>query len=817
MSEETQGAQTPVGGDHDTDAAPASVRMLNLAGTAASSRAAFVETTPEMVERIYQKMEERIAIVRRRLNRPLTVAEKILFGHLDDPENQELEPGKSFLRLRVDRVIMQDATAQMAILQFMQAGRSQVAVPSSVHCDHLIQAYEGAQADLNRALVTNEEVYNFLRSACARYGIGFWGPGSGIIHQVVLENYAFPGGLIIGSDSHTPNMGGLCMVAIGVGGADTVDAMAGFPWEVLYPKLIGVRLRGQMSGWTAPKDVILKVAGLLTVKGGTNRIVEYFGEGVRSLSATGRATITNMGAEIGATTSVFAYDENADAYLRATDREDIAEVAARYRHLFQADPEAEADADSFYEQVLDIDLSTLEPHINGPFTPDLARPVSRMAADAAANGYPDQVAVTLVGSCTNSSYEDISRAASVARQAAARGARAVVPLMITPGSAQVYETIKRDGQLAELESIGARVMANACGPCIGQWKRDEIKKGERNTIINSFNRNFPGRNDANPDTLAFVTSPEVVVAYALAGRLSINPLADPLTAPDGSQYRLEPPPRVEPLPRNGYAGRRTGYVPPAEDPESVQVVVPDGSERLQILEPFEPMVEDEFAHMPVLIKTRGKTTTDHISPAGPWLKYRGHLDNISNNLLTGAVNAWTGETGRTLNVYTGERSVEVPKVARDYKARGKRWVIVGDENYGEGSSREHAAMSPRYLGCAAVIARSFARIHESNLKKQGILPLTFVNPDDYEKIREGDTVSLEYLHELDPVRTINMHVEHQDGTSEVVTLRHNLNLEHLAWFHAGSALNLLRLHEGKRSAESGIPQDVATTAETAEY
>ncbi len=778
-------------------------------------RAQFVETTPEMVEAIYRRSEWRLETVRKRLNRPLTLSEKIMFGHLDDP-TQDLEAGKSFLRLRVDRVIMQDATAQMAILQFMQAGSKQVAVPSSVHCDHLIQAYEGAMSDLARAQHQNQEVYDFLRSASSKFGIGFWAAGSGIIHQVVLENYSFPGGLIIGSDSHTPNMGGMCMVAIGVGGADTVDAMAGFCWEVLQPRLVGVRLTGEMSGWTAPKDVILHVAGKLTVKGGTNRIVEYFGPGAATLSTTGKGTITNMGAEIGATTSVFPYDDNADAYLRATERAGIADVARNYHHLFANDPEVDANPEKFYDEIIDLNLSELEPLINGPFTPDLARPVSRMAADAKANDYPDTVSVTLVGSCTNSSYEDISRAASIARQARKHGAKAVVPLVINPGSALVHETAQRDGMLADLEAIGAKVMANACGPCIGQWRRDEIKKGERNTIINSFNRNFPGRNDANPATLAFVTSPEVVMAYSLSGRLSINPLKDDLTAPDGTTYRLEPPPKVEALPKNGYVGRRTGYEPPTEDPEAVQVTVAPGSERLQILDPFSPMFADEFAHMPVLIKTKGKTTTDHISPAGQWLKFRGHLDNISNNMLSGAVNGWTGETGVTVNVFSGERSVDVAKVARDYKARDKRWAIVGDENYGEGSSREHAAMSPRYLGCASVIARSFARIHESNLKKQGILPLTFIDPADYDKVLEGDRVSIEYLAEIDGVRSVNVLLEHTDGSSDVVACRHNMTMEHLAWFHAGSALNLIRLQEGKKPAVSGIPAEVETAVEVEE-
>lgn len=759
-----------------------------------------VDTTPEMARQLYRKMNESLAIVRKRLGRPLTLTEKIIFSHLNDPAKQDLDPGKAYLRLNVDRVIMQDATAQMAILQFIQSGRKEVAVPSSVHCDHLIQAFQGAKADTERALVTNREVYDFLRSACKKYGIGFWGPGSGIIHQVVLENYAFPGGLIIGSDSHTPNMGGLAMIAIGVGGADTVDVMAGFPWEVLQPRLVGVRLTGELSGWTAPKDVILFVASKLTVKGGTNRVVEYFGPGARSFSTTGKATITNMGAEIGATTSVFPYDHHAAAYLRATERGAIADVANQNRELFEADADVEKHPEKYFDEVIDLDLSKLEPLIVGPFTPDLARPVSKLKEDATKLGYPERISATMVGSCTNSSYEDVSRAAAIAEQAAAHGLKARVPLMVTPGSALVFETVQRDGQVEKLERIGAKVMANACGPCIGQWKREDVKKGERNTIVNSYNRNFPGRNDDNPETLAFVASPEVVIAFSLAGSIAVDPLNEELTAPNGARFKLSPPPRVEALPAQGYIGRRRGYEPPAEDPDSIELNIPQGSERLQILEPFEPIVEPQLSNMPVLIKTKGKTTTDHISPAGLWLRFRGHLDRISDNMFMGAINAWTGERGKTTNVLTGQKSQAVSQVARAYKAAGKRWIAVGDENYGEGSSREHAAMSPRYLGCAAVVARSFARIHESNLKKQGILPLTFVDPADYEKIREGDRVTLEYLHELDPVRSINMLVKHADGTSDVITLQHTLNMEHLAWYHAGSALNLIRKQQGKKTA-----------------
>jgi len=780
---------------------PAAIDMSEIRSNA---RAMFVETTGDLARSVYKRMEENLAVVREKLKRPMTLAEKIVYGHLWEPKTQALERGKSFLQLRVDRVIMQDATAQMAILQFMQARKDTVAVPSSVHCDHLIQAYQGAESDLDRALDANTEVYHFLKAACAKYGIGFWGPGSGIIHQVVLENYAFPGGLIIGSDSHTPNMGGLSMIAIGVGGADTVDAMAGFPWEVLNPKLVGVKLTGELSGWSAPKDIILHVADKLTVKGGTNRIIEYFGPGCRTLSTTGKGTVTNMGAEIGATTSLFPFDDNGVRYLNATDRKEIAEIAKNYIHLLTADPEVEQNPEKYYDEILEIDLSKLEPLINGPFTPDLARPVSKLASDAKENDYPAKISATLVGSCTNSSYEDLTRAANIADQAAKHGAKAKVPLMINPGSALIRKTVDRDGQLKSLEAIGAEILANACGPCIGQWKRDDVKKGERNTIINSFNRNFPGRNDANPATLAFVASPEVVIAYALAGDLSINPLKDELEGKNGEKYRLQPPPKVDPLPKNGYIGRRIGYVPPAQQAKGVAVSVPPTSDRLQVLEPFQPMVEDEASNMPVLIKTKGKTTTDHISPAGAWLKYRGHLDKISDNMLTGAINAWSGETGTTTNIFTHEKSLPVPQVARDYKKRGKRWVIVGDENYGEGSSREHAAMSPRYLGCLVVIARSFARIHESNLKKQGILPLTFIDSADYDKIKEGDVVSFEYLQELDPVRTVNMKVTHADGTVEIIALKHTMNMEHIAWFEAGSALNLIRLHSGEASIKEGV-------------
>jgi aconitate hydratase len=754
-----------------------------------------IESTPEFVGQIYDAMEKRLAIVRRRLHRPLTLSEKIFLGHLNDAEHQDLEPGRSYLMLRPDRVAMQDATAQMAILQFMQAGRERVAVPTTVHCDHLIQARQGAGPDMDNALRENQEVYEFLRSASSRYGIGFWQPGAGIIHQVVLENYAFPGGLMIGTDSHTPNAGGLGMGAVGVGGADAVDVMADFPWEVLYPRTIGVKLTGRLSGWTAPKDIILKLCGLLTVKGGTNRVIEYFGPGARAISCTGKATITNMGAELGATTSVFPFDERMAAYLGATGRAAIADLARQHATLLGADPEVEKDPGRFYEKVVEIDLDELEPHLVGPHTPDLARPVSEMARAVRENNYPDAIAVALVGSCTNSSYEDIGRAADVARQAEAHGARMKSPLLVTPGSDQIFATIKRDGQMASLEAVGATVLANACGPCIGQWRRDEIKKGERNTIVTSFNRNFPGRNDANPETLAFIASPEIVMAYGLAGRLSFNPLTDTLKG-SGGDWKLEPPAPAPELPERGFVRSLKGYEAPAADPQAVQVRVEPKSERLQILDPFDRHADHDFVEMPVLMKTKGKTTTDHISPAGFWLRFRGHLDRISDNMFTGAVNAFTGERGRTLNQITGERGLEVPKVARAYRSAGRKWVVVGDDNYGEGSSREHAAMSPRYLGAAAIVARSFARIHESNLKKQGVLPLAFADAADYDRVREDDTITLTNLRDLAPAVPVTAILHHKDGSADRVELNHTMNQEQIAWFRAGSALNLLRRQSG---------------------
>ena len=751
-----------------------------------------IETTPELVRRVHASLEKNLAVVRRRLSRPLTYAEKLVFGHLADPERQPLEPGAAYLELRPDRVAMQDATAQMALLQFISSGRDDTAVPTTVHCDHLIQAYEGAAADMRTAQVTNREVYDFLRTASARYGIGFWAPGAGIIHQVVLEKYAFPGGMMIGTDSHTPNAGGLGMFACGVGGADAVDVMAGFPWEVLQPKLVGVRLTGELSGWTAPKDVILKVCGILTVEGGTNRVVEYFGPGARSLSCTGKGTITNMGAELGATTSLFPYDERMAAYLKATGREEIADLCDRGRELLCADPEVEARPERFFDEVIEIDLATLEPHIVGPHTPDLARPVSRMAHDVREKGYPAELSSCLIGSCTNSSYEDLSRAADVARQASAHGLRSKVPLWVTPGSEQIHQTVRRDGQLDELAAIGGIVLANACGPCIGQWKREDVPEGVANSILTSFNRNFPKRNDGRKETQAFIGSPEIVIAYALAGRLDWNPLADPLETPDGGRLVLSPPAPAPELPARGFVASSEGYLAPPAERRKVEVAIDPGSERLSFLEPFPAWSGSDLVDLPVLLKAKGKCTTDHISMAGPWLRFRGHLDKISDNLFLGATNAFTGKSGEGKNQITGETGVPFPKIARDYKAHGLAWVVVGDQNYGEGSSREHAAMEPRWLGCAAVIVRSLARIHETNLKKQGLLPLTFADSADYEKVQEDDRVSILGLAELAPGRPLRVVLRHAHGARDEIEVRHTMNAEQIGWFRAGSALNVLR-------------------------
>lgn len=750
-----------------------------------------IETTQTMVSALYQKMGERLQTVRKRLNRPLTFAEKVLFGHLDNPAGQDLEAGKSILALRPDRVAMQDATAQMALLQYLSAGRKTTAVPTTVHCDHLIRASHGAGADMKTALDENREVYDFLLTASQKAGIGFWKPGSGIIHQVVLENYAFPGGMMIGTDSHTPNAGGLGMVACGVGGADAVDVMAGLPWEVKNPKLIGVHLKGEMKGWTSPKDIICYLCGVLTVKGGTNKIIEYFGPGVSSISCTGKATITNMGAELGATTSLFPFDKEQENYLRATRRSEIADLAVKHADLLSADPEVEKNPEKFFDQVIEIDLSKLEPQVVGPHSPDVARPLSHLGEDIKKNGWPDQLTAALIGSCTNSSYEDISRAADLASQAAKAGLKIPVPFLVSPGSEQIYETIKRDGQMAALESIGAVVLANACGPCIGQWKRDDIKKGETNSILSSFNRNFPARNDGNPSTLSFIGSPETVIGIALGGKLSFNPMRDELETPSGKKFKLEAPKKANPLPAKGFQFADSGYVKPPEDGSKVEVKVAPTSNRLQLLSAFTPWNGKDYEKLPLLLKAKGKCTTDHISPAGPWLKFRGHLDNISDNMFTGAINAFTQEAGKGKNLDTQELHQGFPAIARQYKSKGVRWIVVGDENYGEGSSREHAAMSPRHLGCAAVVTKSFARIHETNLKKQGILPFTFANPADYDRVMEDDHLSLLDLKSLAPGKQVTLVLHHADGKEDKVLLNHSLTTEQIAWFKAGSALNLL--------------------------
>ncbi|KAI9932712.1 hypothetical protein ASPWEDRAFT_33634 [Aspergillus wentii DTO 134E9] len=731
----------------------------------------------------YKKMSQNLDIVRQRLMRPLTYAEKVLYSHLDDPHGQELERGKSYLKLRPDRVACQDATAQMAILQFMSAGMPSVATPTTVHCDHLIEAQVGGDKDLARANDINKEVYDFLASATAKYNIGFWKPGSGIIHQIVLENYAFPGALMIGTDSHTPNAGGLASAAIGVGGADAVDVMAGLPWELKAPKVIGVKLTGQMSGWTTPKDIILKVAGLLTVKGGTGAIIEYHGPGVDSLSCTGMGTICNMGAEIGATTSMFPFNDRMYDYLKATKRQHIGNFSREYAKDLREDQGAE------YDQLIEINLSELEPHVNGPFTPDLATPISKFKEAVKTNKWPEELKVGLIGSCTNSSYEDMSRAASIARDALDHGVKSKSLFTVTPGSEQIRATIERDGQLQTLEEFGGVILANACGPCIGQWDRKDVKKGEPNSIISSYNRNFTGRNDANPATHAFVASPDLTVAMCVAGTLNFNPLTDTLKDKDGNDFMLKAP-SGDGLPSRGYdAGRDTYQAPPA-DRESVSVAVSPSSERLQVLGGFKAWDGKDATGIPILIKCQGKTTTDHISMAGPWLKYRGHLDNISNNMLIGAVNAENGEANSVKNAFTGKYDA-VPATARDYKARGIQWVVIGDWNYGEGSSREHAALEPRHLGGLAIITRSFARIHETNLKKQGMLPLTFTDPADYDKIKPEDTVDL-LCTEIAVGKPMTLRVHPKDGSASFdVSLSHTFNESQIEWFVDGSALNTM--------------------------
>jgi aconitate hydratase len=751
-----------------------------------------VESTPDTVTRLYETMARNLAVVRRRLGRPLTLADKVLLGHLDDPEQGELVAGKSYLQLRPDRVVYQDVLGQTAMLQFMQTRRERVAVPTTIHCDHLIQARTGGESDLRESLAENKEIYDFLRSTAARYGAGFWNPGAGIIHQVVLENYAFPGSLIIGTDSHTPNAGGLGACAVGVGGADAVEVTAGLPWELLFPRHIAVYLTGKMGGWTAPKDVILYVAGQLSVSGGTNAIVEYIGPGARTISATGKATITNMGAELGATTSMFPVDERMATYLRATGRGDLAELALKHKHLLEPDEEVEADPEKFYERVVRLDLSTLEPHAVGPHSPDRARPISKLAAEVAdpGNGFVDALSTALIGSCTNSSYEDMSRAADVAEQARAHGLKAAVPFLVTPGSEQVRATIERDGQMQSLKEINGTVLANACGPCIGQWRRSGDAKTAPNTIVTSYNRNFPMRNDGQPTTMNFIASPEIVTALALAGKLSFNPLTDTLKGSDGKPFRLEPPKPAPEVPARPFDRGRSTYIAPPSDGSGVSVAVNPKSERLQLMEPWPAWDGKDLTDMPVLIKAKGKTTTDHISPAGPWLRFRGHLDKFSDNLLMGATNAFTGETGKGKNVLTGETGQEVSRIARHYRSKGVKWVIVGDHNYGEGSSREHAALCPRLLGGAAVIARAFARIHESNLKKQGLLALTFQNPADYDRIREDDRLSLVELAAMGPGKPVECRVKHADGSAETLRLAHTFSSPQLEWFRAGSALNL---------------------------
>jgi aconitate hydratase len=740
------------------------------------------------VRSLYASMADRIAHARRRFGRPLTLTEKILSAHCWDFDAQVWERGKAILRLRVDRVALQDVTGQMALFQFMMSGRKRVTVPTSLHCDHLIRAESGAADDLQRAIRENEEVYNFLRSAARKFGIDFWRPGAGIVHQVVLENYAFPGGLMIGADSHTPNAGGLGMIAIGVGGADCGEAMAGLAWEVLHPRLIGVHLTGKLSGWTAPKDVITYLCTLLTVKGGTNKVIEYFGPGAESISATGKGTICNMGAELGATTSLFPFDARMAAYLRATERTEIAGLAEDHRADLVADPEVLASPAKFYDEIVEIDLDRLEPHVVGPHSPDRGRPISRLAAEARENKWPTAVTNALIGSCTNSSYEDMRRAEHIAMQGAKAGLKAKSKFLITPGSERVFQTVKRDGVVDTFTRIGGTVLANACGPCIGQWKRTDIGPDQTNTIVSSFNRNFPGRNDGSASTLSFITSPDVVTALALAGTLEFNPLTDTLTAPDGSKVRLTPP-EAEELPRDGFVRGTAGLEAPADDPDSVRIEIPDNSERLQLLGPFVAWDGKDFIDLPILVKTKGKTTTDHISPAGPWLRYRGHLDKISDNMFLGAMNAFTGQAGKGVNPLTGEADQPLSKIARALKAAGQPWIAIGDENYGEGSSREHAAMSPRYLGCAAVLVRSFARIHETNLKKQGVLPLTFQNPADYDRFEQNDRVSIVGLYTLEPDRPVTVRIKKPDGRTEELQLRHTMTREQIAWFRAGSALN----------------------------
>ncbi len=745
----------------------------------------------EMIRKKYAEIPGRVEAARNVLKRPLTLTEKILYSHLEEGKpTREFGRGKDYVYFNPDRVGMQDATAQMALLQFMQAGKSKAAVPSTVHCDHLILAKTGAKTDLDAARLTNKEVFDFLSSVSAKYGIGFWKPGAGIIHQVILENYAFPGGMMIGTDSHTVNAGGLGMVAVGVGGADAVDVMAGMPWELKFPRLIGVKLTGSLSGWTSAKDIILKVAGILTVKGGTGCIVEYFGEGAKSISATGKGTICNMGAEIGATTSLFGYDEKMKVYLEGTGRKEVAGLAGEIAAHLTGDPEVYENPEKYFDQVIEINLSELEPHVNGPFSPDKAWPISEFGKAVKENGYPAKLDVGLIGSCTNSSYEDITRAASIAQQAIDKNLRVKAGYTVTPGSEQVRYTIQRDGLLDKFEMIGGLVLANACGPCIGQWARHNADKQEKNSIITSFNRNFAKRNDGNPNTHAFVASPEIVTAFAIAGDLTFNPLTDTLENEDGQRVKLDEPQGIE-LPVNGFAVEDNGYQAPAEDGSGISIDVDPSSDRLQLLTPFSPWQGEDLKGLRLFIKVKGKCTTDHISMAGPWLKYRGHLENISKNLMLGAVNVFNEKTNLVKDQLTGEYK-PVYNAVSHYKQEGRESVIIGDDNYGEGSSREHAAMEPRFMGVRAVIVKSFARIHESNLKKQGVLALTFANPADYDLIREDDNFDLTGLTSFSPDKPLTLVVHHADGSREEIRLNHTYNQKQIDWFSAGSALNLIR-------------------------
>ncbi|MBU0664047.1 MAG: aconitate hydratase [Proteobacteria bacterium] len=750
-----------------------------------------VDSTPQFIEMVYQKMDTNIAMVKKRLGRPLTYGEKLLYGHLDNAMEAELDAGVSYVKTCPDRIALQDATAQMAILQFMLASKDEAAVPVTVHCDHLIRAQKGADGDLHTARVENREVYDFLASASQRYGFGCWLPGAGIIHQVVMEQYGFPGLMMLGTDSHTPNAGGIGAFASGVGGADAVDVMVGMPWEVLHPRFVGVRLTGQLQGWAAPKDVILRLLGMLTCSGGTNRVFEYFGPGAASLSCTGKATICNMGAELGATTSVFPYDEHMASYLQACGREEAATLADKYVHLLQADPEVLANPEKYYDQIIEIDLASLEPHLVGPHSPDLAVTVSNMKEYVEKGGHPANVTYALVGSCTNSSYEDMGRLAAMAEQIAAKGLKLKIPMLVTPGSEQVRATLERDGQIAKLEAIGATVLANACGPCIGQWTRQGIEPGFKNSIVTSYNRNFPKRNDGNVGTCGFIASPETCLAYAMFGTFNVNPFTAELQAADGTSFVLTPPGKVPEVPLHGLVRDEAGFLAPPEERTTVMVQVAPDSERLALLFPFAPWEGSDWKGLRLLMKAKGKCTTDHISPAGPWLRFRGHLDNISGNMFSGATNAFTGETGIGLNQLTGER-LPYNEIARAYTAAHENWLVVGDTNYGEGSSREHAAMSPRHMGGRVVITRSFARIHETNLKKQGMLPLTFVDGADYDLIQEADRVDILGLTELAPGSTVTAVCHHADGSESVISLNHSLNDEQISWFKAGSALNFLR-------------------------